>query len=202
MTALILNRKGKIQVANAILNSLKENAMKTDELGMYWARNTPGYFWNERPIAVQTGILEAFAEVSRNQADIDEMKLWLLKQKQTQRWDSPLATVDAIYALLHYGTDWLATAGEVKITLGNTLLQPQSVEAGTGYFKQTIPTTDIRPEMGNISVSSKESGIGWGAMYWQYYQDLDKVTGQGGPLKISKNCLWNAWNLPAKRCCR
>jgi len=186
MTAVVAQRNGKIQLANNILMSLKENALKTDEMGMYWARNTPGYFWNERPIAVQTGILEAFAEVSRNQADIDEMKLWLLKQKQTQRWDSPLATVDAIYALLHYGTDWLATAGEVKITLGNTLLKPQSVEAGTGYFKQTIPTADIRPETGKVTVSSMESGIGWGAMYWQHYQDMDKVTGQGGPLKISK----------------
>jgi len=186
MTAVVAQRNGKIQLANNILMSLKENALKTDEMGMYWAKNIPGYFWNERPIAVQTGILEAFAEVSRNQADIDEMKLWLLKQKQTQRWDSPLATVDAIYALLHYGTDWLATAGEVKITLGNTLLQPQSVEAGTGYFKQTILTADIRPETGKVTVSSKESGIGWGAMYWQYYQDMDKVAGQGGPLVISK----------------
>ena len=186
MTAVVAQRNGKIQLANTILVSLKENAMKTDEMGMYWARNTPGYLWNERPIAVQTGILEAFAEVSRNQADLDEMKLWLLKQKQTQRWDSPLASVDAIYALLHYGTDWLANAGEVKITLGNTLLKPQSVEAGTGYFKQTIPVTDIHPETGKVTVSSTESGIGWGAMYWQYYQDLDKVTEQGGPLKISK----------------
>jgi len=124
------------------------------------------------------------------------MKLWLLKQKQTQRWNSTLATVDAIYALLQSGSDWLANTGEAKITLGNTLLQPQSVEAGTNYFKQTIPVADIRPEMGRVTVSTTDgvtqshpnnkSGIGWGAMYWQYYQNLDKVTGQSGPLKITK----------------
>jgi len=186
MMVMVANRNGKIQLANNVLKSLKENALKTDELGMYWAKNTAGYFWNEQPIAVQSGIIEAFAEISRNQTDIDEMKIWLLKQKQTQRWDSPLSTVDAIYSLLHYGTDWLANDGTVKITVGNTILQPQSVEAGTGYFKQTIPTADIRPEMGNVTVNKSVAGIGWGAMYWQYAQDLDKISVQSEPLKITK----------------
>jgi len=205
MMAVVAQRNGKISVANDILKSLRENAMKTDEFGMYWAKNTAGYYWNEQPVAVQAAIIEAFAEVTKNTADVDELKLWLLKQKQTQRWNSPLSTVDAIYALLHYGNDWLANAGHVKITVGNKVLQPQSVEAGTGYFKETIPVAEIRPEMGRVTVSNSEgftsdkthtnsealtkksnSGIGWGAMYWQYYQDLDKVTGQSGPLKITK----------------
>jgi len=202
MMAVVAQRNGKTTVAKDILKSLRENAMKTDEFGMYWAKNTAGYYWNEQPVAVQAAIIEAFAEVTKNTADMDELKLWLLKQKQTQRWNSPLATVDAIYALLHYGNDWLANTGQVKITVGNKVLQPQSVEAGTGYFKETIPVAEIRPEMGRVTVSNSEgftsdkthtnsealtkSGIGWGAMYWQYYQDLDKVTGQSGPLKITK----------------
>ena len=196
MMAVVAQRNGNTPLANDILKSLKENAMKTDEFGMYWARNTAGYYWNEQPIAVQAAIISAFTEVTKNTTDVDEMKLWLLKQKQTQRWNSTLATVDAIYALLQSGSDWLANTGEAKITLGNTLLQPQSVEAGTNYFKQTIPVADIRPEMGRVTVSTTDgvtqshpnnkSGIGWGAMYWQYYQNLDKVTGQSGPLKITK----------------
>jgi len=202
MMAVVAQRNGKTSVAKDILKSLRENAMKTDEFGMYWAKNTAGYYWNEQPVAVQAAIIEAFAEVTKNTADVDELKLWLLKQKQTQRWNSPLATVDAIYALLHYGNDWLANSGQVKITVGNKVLQPQSVEAGTGYFKETILVAEIRPEMGRVTVSNSEgftsdksnshsealtkSGIGWGAMYWQYYQDLDKVTGQSGPLKITK----------------
>ena len=196
MMAVVAQRNGKTKIANNILGSLKENALKTDELGMYWAKNTPGYFWNEQSVAIQAAIIEAFAEVTKNNADVDEMKLWLLKQKQTQRWNSPLATVDAIYAILHDGSDWLANQGTVKITLGNTLLQPQSVEAGTGYFKQTITAAEVRPDMGKVTVSASEgftssetltkSSIGWGAMYWQYVQELDKVTGQSGPLKITK----------------
>lgn len=186
MMAVVANRNGKIQIANDILKSLKENALKTDEFGMYWARNAAGYFWNERPIAVQAAIIEAFAEVSKNTPDVDEMKIWLLKQKQTQRWDSPFASVNAIYALLLQGSDWLAKEGAVQIKVGNKMLQPSNVEAGTGYFKETIPVADIRLEMGNVTVNKTDKSIGWGAMYWQYYQDLDKVEGQGGPLKISK----------------
>jgi hypothetical protein len=186
MMAVVANRNGKTQIAGEILKSLKENALKTDELGMYWAKNIPGYFWNERPIAVQAAIIEAYAEVSKSKSDIDEMKIWLLKQKQTQRWDSPIATVNAIYALLNQGSDWLANEGSVQLKVGNTILQPSSIEAGTGYFKETIPTADVRPEMGKVTVSKTDAGIGWGAMYWQYYQDLDKISGQSGPLKITK----------------
>jgi hypothetical protein len=205
--AIVAHRNGKIQLAGDILKSLKENALKTDEFGMYWAKNIPGYFWNERPIAVQSAIIEAFVEISPNDNftsnqtvnnSIDEMKIWLLKQKQTQRWDSPIATVDAIYVLLKNGTDWLANTNSVNITVGNVLVKPQSAEAGTGYIKQTFQSADIQPAMGKVKVSTNDSftpsetktsksGIGWGAMYWQYYQDLDKVSGQSGPLKITKN---------------
>jgi hypothetical protein len=186
MMAIVAKRNGKVELAADILKSLKENALKTDELGMYWAKNTPGYFWNERPIGVQAAIIEAFTEISKNTADIDELKIWLLKQKQTQRWDSPMSTVDAIYALLNNGSDWLANEGSVEIKVGNTTLKPESTEAGTGYFKQTLATENIGTETGKITVKKNDSGIGWGAMYWQFYQDLDKVTGQSGALKVSK----------------
>ena len=186
MMAVVANRNGKAQLANDILKSLKENALKTDEFGMYWAKNIAGYFWNERPISVQAAIIEAFTEVSKNAADVDEMKIWLLKQKQTQRWDSPMATVDAVYALLNRGNDWLSNEGSVQLTVGNTVLKPRSTEAGTGYFKETIPVANVRSEMGKVTVSKSNKNISWGAMYWQYYQDLDKIQGQSGPLKIAK----------------
>jgi 5-hydroxyisourate hydrolase-like protein (transthyretin family) len=195
MMAVVAQRNGKIQVANDILKSLRENALKTDEFGMYWEKNASGYYWNERPIAVQAAIIEAFAEVEKNTTEVDEMKIWLLKQKQTQRWDSPMATVDAIYALLHQGSDWLGSEGSVQIKVGNTLLRPSSTEAGTGYFKETIPVASVRGEMGKVTISNIEGvtqshplnkSFGWGAMYWQYYQDLDKVSGQGSALKITK----------------
>ncbi|MDR0371396.1 MAG: hypothetical protein LBH80_06045 [Prevotellaceae bacterium] len=184
--ALIAFRNGKTTLANDILKSLKENALKTDESGMYWAKNKAGYFWNERPIGVQTAILEAFAEVTQNTADVDEMKIWLLRQKQTQRWDSPVSTVDAIFALLHDGGDWLSTDSRVDIRLNNQPLEPKTKEAGTGYMKETIAGKDIRSGMANVSISRTGEGIGWGAIYWQYYQDVDLVRQHGGALSVTK----------------
>ena len=209
MMAVVAHRNGKTKIVDQIMKSLRENALKTDEFGMYWAKNTAGYFWNERPVAVQAAMIEAFTETGAPVAEIDEMKIWLLKQKQTQRWDSPVASVNAIHALLLQGTDWLGNSAEVKITVGNQLLTPETKEAGTGYFKQSIPLHSIRPEMGNVTVSTiaratqsqplinteivsatesraPNSGIGWGAMYWQYYQDINKVQGQSNALKVTK----------------
>lgn len=187
MMATVAKRNGKTSVANAILKSLKENALQSDELGMYWAKNTGGWWWHERPIATQTAIIEAVSEISSNQKDVDEMKIWLLKQKQTQIWDTPISTVDAIYALLNYGSDWISSTVDAVITLGNTELKPQSKEAGTGYFKETIPVANLKPEMGKITVATKNSNtIGWGAAYWQYYQDLDQVSAQGKEMQVSK----------------
>ena len=187
MMATVAYRNSKTKLANEILTSIRENAMKTDELGMYWNANKAGWWWHERPIATQTAIMEAFSEIRQANNDVDEMKIWLLKQKQTQRWDTPISTLDAIYALLNYGTDWLSNQGDVVIKLGNTTLKPKEVEAGTAYIKETIPIESLKPEMGKITVTSKStSGISWGAAYWQYYQDVDKVQAQGKEMKISK----------------
>lgn len=187
MMATVAHRNGKVQLANEILTSIRENAMKTDELGMYWNANKAGWWWHERPIATQTAIIEAFGEIRDAQSDMDEMKIWLLKQKQTQRWDTPISTLDAIYALLNYGADWLSNEGDAIIKLGNTVLKSKAIEAGTAYIKETIPTESLKPEMGKIMVESKnKSGISWGSAYWQYFQDVDKVQSQGKEMKISK----------------
>lgn len=187
-TALIANRNQNPILAKRIVASLRENAVKSDEMGMYWASNKAGYFWNQRPITIQTMLLEAFAEISKNTTELDEMKIWLLRQKQTQRWDSPLSTVDAIYALLHNGSDWISSGNEVTIALGSTPIEPQHKEAGTGYVKQTISGNDIKPQMGRANVTLKgTSGFGWGALYWQYFQDLKQVKQSGKSLTVSKN---------------
>lgn len=187
MMAVVAHRNGKSIVANNIIKSIEENALQNDELGMYWAKNRPGWWWNERPIATQTAIMEAMAEIKLNQSMLDEMKIWLLKQKQTQKWDSPIATVNAIYALLNYGNDWTTTEGETIINLGRETLKPESKEAGTGYFKMSVPTSELKPEMGNITVQTKGTAtIGWGAAYWQYFQDIDQVKQVGKEIRISK----------------
>jgi uncharacterized protein YfaS (alpha-2-macroglobulin family) len=191
MIALALYRYGSTSVPNSIVKSMNENAMHNDELGMYWKDNENGWFWYQAPIETQALLIEVYDEVAKDKDKVDELKVWLLKQKQTQNWQTTKATAEACYALLLKGTDWLASDVLVDITVGNQKIDPKNmpdvqVEAGTGYFKTAWYYDEIKPEMGNVTVSKKDEGVSWGALYWQYFEQLDKITKAETPLKLDK----------------
>ncbi|MCB9174810.1 MAG: hypothetical protein H6589_09395 [Flavobacteriales bacterium] len=191
MIAVAMNRSKENTTATKIVASLKENAINHDELGMYWKENTGGYYWYQAPIETQALLIEAFDEVTNDQKSVEAMKVWLLKQKQTQDWRTTKATTDACYALLMKGSDWLVTENNVEIKVGNQLIDPKKiadtkVEAGTGYFKTSWNKKEITPEMGTVKITKKDEGVSWGAMYWQYFEQLDKITSHETPLKIVK----------------
>lgn len=190
MIALSLNRLGDQGTPVAILNSLKENALFNDEMGMYW-RDQEGYYWQEAPIERQAMMVEAFSEVTDDKEAVDEMKMWLLKQKQTQDWKTSRATADAVYALLLRGMDLLASDQLVEVTMGGEKIDPLTmdgvnVQAGTGYFEVSKTRTEIKPDMGNVRVVKKDEGIAWGAVYWQYFENLDKITPAKTPLSLER----------------
>lgn len=194
MIALSLFRTGDVQTAKNILQSLKENAIVHEELGMYWKDNVPGYFWHQAPVETQSLLIEAFSEISKDTKTVDDLKTWLLKQKQVQNWKTTKATAEACYALLLQGSDWLNNTPEVEIRLGDKAVNSSSEkqEAGTGYFKKTFDGPFVHPSMGDISVrvASTPGATGtqssWGAVYWQYFEHLDKITPAATPLKLSK----------------
>lgn len=187
MMAVVAHRNGKMAIAGNILKSLRENALTSDDNGMYWAKNTAGYYWNERPVAVQTAMIEAFSETGATAAELDELKIGLLRQKQTQHWDSPIASANAVYALLLQGNDWLNNKGNIQLQYGSETRNTSPSDAGTGYIKIAVDGNNVKPEMGNINIrSTLQTGISWGAAYWQYYQDVDKVNAKGAGLRISK----------------
>ncbi|MBL0355555.1 MAG: hypothetical protein IPP72_01090 [Chitinophagaceae bacterium] len=196
MIALVLQRNKETKTATAIIRSLKENSISNEEMGMYWKEwNNSGWLWHQAPIESQAMIIEAFTEIDKKQNTIDDLKIWLLKQKQTQNWKTTKATAEACYALLLNGSDWLKTEKEVFIKLGNTIISSKDgdTEAGTGYFKKRIEGKDVKAEMGNISVTIQPSNpstipqsTSWGSVYWQYFEDLDKITSAATPLKLSK----------------
>jgi hypothetical protein len=190
MIALALNRLGNKTVSDAILKSLSEKALHSPEMGMYWATQS-GYEWYQAPIETQALLIEAYEEITADPKPVEDMKVWLLKQKQTQDWKTGRATAEACYALLLRGTDLLSVQPEVKINLGKETIDPlkltdTKVEAGTGYFQVFRDGREISPEMGIVRVSKSNEGIAWGALYWQYFEDIDKITPHQTPLKIEK----------------
>jgi hypothetical protein len=200
MTALALYRTGDQQTPAAIIRSLKETAINNEETGMYWKDNSFGYNWRwwYAPIETQSLLIEAFSEAAKDTKTVDDLKTWLIKNKQTNNWYTTKATADACYALLSQGTNWLAQSPNVQISLGNLQLHSseEKTEAGTGYFRQTIPSTSVQPQMGNITVQVQASAAtpvsqptnlpSWGSVYWQYFEDMDKISAASSPLKLSK----------------
>ena len=191
MIALSLHRNGEKEVPADILKSLKEKSTDHKEMGMYWKDNVAGWYWYQAPIEQQALMIEAFDEVANDITSVNDMKIWLLKQKQTQDWKTTKATTEAVFALLMRGTDWLISDKQVKIEIAGKHIDPTKldnikVEAGTGYFKTSWSGGEIKPEMGNVSVTKYDDGVSWGAMYWQYFEDLDKITPHETPLKLKK----------------
>ncbi|WP_035557560.1 alpha-2-macroglobulin family protein [Hymenobacter sp. IS2118] len=185
--ALALHREKKAApAAQEILRALTENALHSPELGMYWKDVRGGYYWREAPTETQATLIEAFDEVRDDQKSVDEMKLWLLKQKQTHSWESTRATADACYALLLRGSDWLTPTQPLQVTVGGQPVKPEAAQAGTGYFKTTWPAAEIRPVQGRVSITKPDAGVAWGALYWQYFEDIDKVTSAATPLSLER----------------
>jgi hypothetical protein len=181
MTALALYRTGDVQTAKDILASLKENAIRDAEKGMYWKGMEEGYYWYQEPIETQALLIEAFREIGGDATIIRDLKTWLLRQKQTNRWATTKATADACYALLAGSQDWLKAKRSISVTLGDKTLSWPGGEAGTGYNKTVLDAPFVHPAMGNITVSMQTdkgaAGLpAWGAVYWQYFDQLDHIT--------------------------
>lgn len=190
MIALALHRRGMNDNAGAIVASLRERALQHEEMGMYW-REGGGIFWYEAPIETQALMIEVFDEVAGDREAVDEMRLWLLKQKQTQDWKTTRATANACYALLRRGTELLTADADVAITVGETTIRGDDLpaaerEAGTGYFKRAWSGSDVSPAMGDVTVVNGGETPAWGALYWQYFEQLDKIESHMTNLELRK----------------
>jgi len=187
LAAIIMQRNNNPKIAQAILKSLREHASRKPDLGMYWANNNARSFMSQSAVSVHTFIMEAFCEAGCSPAEMDEMKLWLLAQKQTQMWESVPATVNAIDMLLKTGNDWLKSSNEVDISIDGRSLDFGSAEPGTGYFKAFKAFKGLKAK--NLIISKSSPGPAYGALYRQYFEDLDKITSAKTGLSVEKSFI-------------
>jgi len=189
----------------AIMASLRERSVSNEEMGMFWRDTERSWWWYRAPIETQALMIEAFDEVAKDPKAVEDCKVWLLKQKQTQDWKTTKATADAVYALLLRGRDLLSSDALVELKLGSIDLTPRvertpksevrspktgvrnEVEPGTGFYEVRFSRSEIKPSMGEITVKKLDPGVAWGSVHWQYLEDMTKVTPyEGTPLKLKK----------------
>ncbi len=184
MLALVFQRNGDEKLAKQLIRSLKETALYSSEMGMYWRDNISGYFWYQAPISTQTMLIQAFRQITDDTVSVSKMQQWLLKQKQTTHWNTSMSTANAIYALLIGNAKQLTDTVPVMIMIGSKEINSQS-QAGSGYIKQTWKS-EFTPQMANVTLKKTTDGIAWGALYWQYFDNIDNISSANNGITLNK----------------
>ena len=189
MLSVVFQRACDQKLAREMAVRIREKALYSDEMGMYWRDNTGGYSWSERPIETQAMLIRTFDEVLGDSESIAKMQQWLLKQKQTTNWNTDVSTVSAIQALLLNGkrkaesgerkaeshdTQFSVHNSPISVTFGSHTLATDTTRSQL-HISQRLSGDSISPADGHITVRKADKGIAWGAMYWQYFADVDKI---------------------------
>ena len=189
IAAIVLDKAGRKKEAQEFVASLKEFLTKTDEQGMFFAFNENPYAWGGMQMQAHVDVMEALEAIGSNSDTVEEMKLWLLKQKQTQQWNSPVATADAVFALLMKGVNLLDNQGDVRIVIANEVLETvapsKTTVPGLGYIKRSFTQKSV-VDARKIEVEKRNPGIAWGAVYAEFESPISDVKQQGGELNVEK----------------
>ncbi len=186
LLALVFQRNGDVKLAREMVERIRQKALYSDEMGMYWRDNQAGWFYYQRPVETQALLIETFREVTpQDTHSVAQMQQWLLKQKQTTRWSSDIATLRAIQALMptkvgeksDFGQ---STSSDRIVVQGKAMVDTLAVpKANAGYMRHTFRSDSLAQMSSSRSISTTivrdNKGISWGALYYQYTEQMDKV---------------------------
>lgn len=181
--AVLLFRSGNEKTAKLMIQSFKECAQKDEAIGMYWPKK---YFSFESHIATHANIMAAFAEIENDTEMLDQLRVWLLTQKQTNQWENSASTAEAVYALLLRGTDWLNDDKEVTLKLGNQQIDMDGAVAGTGFIQRRWNANEVTEDMRHLTVDNPTKHLVWGGLFRQYFVPIDEVKSDESAFKISR----------------
>lgn len=192
LSAIVLNEAGKEAKAKKFLESLMQYSVMTEEMGRYFDTPKAEYSWFSYRIPTQVAAIEAVKYIANEEKTQEEMKRWLLKQKQAQAWDTPIATADAVYALLMTGEDGLQQTGAAALKVGKQVIR--TPDDALGYVRQEVTGNVLN--IRKVTVEKESAGIAWGAVYAEFLEDMDQVTAQGHALEISRTLYREGKPLP------
>lgn len=184
--ALLMNDYGMKDTSDKLMTYLKETSTDTKTQGVYWKQNLNDWGWFSSKVVNHAGALEAFNTLKPNdQKFIEDMKIWLVTQKEVNSWGSSRGTSEVIFTILNSGKSWTGTESDkATIVWGGKDLVPQA--QATGYVKSTVKTDVVDKNLGTVTITKPGPGIVQGGLFWQYYEDLDKIKSSENYISITK----------------
>ena len=195
MTAVVFSVK-EPKLAKRYVKSLMEYTVYREDMGRYYDTPRALYSWRDYRIPTQVAAIEALQRVGgdlkspEDTQTIDEMLRWLLQEKRTQAWDTPLSTIDAIYAFLNGRPQVLQPQAETTFTLDGKPLDTPKATAGLGYIKTALPTTQhLTPNTSTLSVAKTSEGTSWAAVYAQFMQTTTEIESQASGITVTREVM-------------
>ena len=172
------------------IKSLKEYTVYKEEMGRYYDTPRAGYSWRDYRIPTQVAAIEAIQRLTPNdQQTLDEMRRWLLQEKRTQAWDTPLNSVDAVYAFLSekgmVKSEKLITAVPTALKLDGKAIETPKATAGIGYVKTAQPYQGEK----TFTAEKQSEGTSWGAVYAQFVQTTSDIKDQASGISVKRELL-------------
>ena len=194
LTAVILSKSDPKRAAE-YAQSLKEWTVYREDIGRYYDTPRAGYSWYDYKIPTQTVAIEALQRLAASdQKTLDEMRRWLLQEKRTQAWDTPINSVNAVYAFLGREgvrregvkeTNTLRLDGEnATIKVDGKALDLPKATAGLGYVKTSVPATSQ-----TLTVDKTSEGTSWGAVYAQFVQATHNISASASGIIVKREFI-------------
>ncbi len=187
MEAVVRARAVDMDAARALVRSLEEYSVSSAEMGRWYDSPRAAYSWCDYRIPTQVAAIEAMELVDPDgcAGAVEEMKRWLLQQKRTQAWDTPVNAVNAVWAFLHDGMSVLEGGERAVVTLDGKALDLGGATAGMGYSRVSVSTTGA----GTLRVAKASGGTSWGAAYAQAAQPTSEVADASSGFTVRREVL-------------
>ncbi len=187
LTAIILAQRGESKKAATYVKSLKEYSVFTEEMGRYYDTRRATYSWYDYKIPTEVAAMEAIQRITpQDQQTLDEMRRWLLQEKRTQSWDTPISSVNAIYAFLNNQQQTLTSEQpQTVLAIDGQPLNTAKATAGIGYVKTAI----THPQGKTFTATKTSEGTSWGAVYAQYLQKTADITASESGITVVREVL-------------
>ena len=191
--ALLVN--GRNKEADAFVRSLREYTVSKPGMGRYYDTERAPYSWCDYKLPTHVAAMKAMIATRKDFTDaeqyLNDMQIWVIRQKQGQKWDSEINTIQAVDILLTVSPDTTFHEAQMPVvTMAGNNLQLDDQTAGIGFVKQPVPEVMVKAVMAQpkpaVTVEKQSPGLSWGTVYGQALESLDKVEQNGEALTVER----------------